>query len=180
VNLRHATDADLGNEILRRREMRENPTTEAPMPTFTLTDAEAWPPAPPVPEVERGEIATLYSLGHYDGPATGLVRWRSRIWYVRRMDRDERPRRFWLVEIPQADAAALMAWSEARVLAYGPGMAWNPDGSRRGDADGSLGSHTAPEFQAKADAWRKANPVPDLDLSGAAVVGWFCSWRDES
>jgi hypothetical protein len=33
VNLRHATDADLGNEILRRREMRENPTPQdKPMP----------------------------------------------------------------------------------------------------------------------------------------------------
>jgi hypothetical protein len=36
VNLRHATAADLGNEFLHRREMRENPTTEAPMPALPL------------------------------------------------------------------------------------------------------------------------------------------------
>jgi hypothetical protein len=36
MNLRHATDAELGNELLRRREMRENPTTEAPMPAQPL------------------------------------------------------------------------------------------------------------------------------------------------
>jgi hypothetical protein len=41
MNLRHATDAELGNELLHRREMRENFTTEAPMPATLTPEAQA-------------------------------------------------------------------------------------------------------------------------------------------
>jgi hypothetical protein len=44
---------------------------------WTFAQAQDWPGASPVPEVPRRDVETVYSFGHHDGPATGLVRARA-------------------------------------------------------------------------------------------------------
>lgn len=127
--------------------------------------------------VDRKEIETIWSLGHYDGPAVGIVRWKKdgRLYLAdcqNLHNRYENKRRFWMIDIGDESIAKLVAWSEERAKHYGNACAWTAHGQRnpavtiRGDFD-----------NLKSEAWQRNNPQPRVDWYELPVVGYFDGWR---
>lgn len=145
--------------------------------TWQHTQME-WPPEPPVPYVPREQISTLYSFGHYDGPATGLIQWNGAFWYVERFEpRDDR---FWIVQLTPAQQAAFYEYGKAWAAEFHSGMSWNPDGSRAPEhhGPGVIRDRNITSLRPGAHAAFRAKypdvPRPDDD---APVVGYFVGWR---
>lgn len=128
----------------------------------------------PGPCIPREDIETLYSLGHYDGPGSGLVRWKGDIYLADCFDMfAHQGRAFYLFKLPQERIEALLTWCRGymanRSIEHG-GIAYDPDGKRL---------QILPQVnRAAADAWRAANPCPDREPpDGAPTLGYFVHWR---
>jgi hypothetical protein len=140
---------------------------------FTYRQARSWPRIP-VPEVEREEIETMYSLTHWDGPWSGLVRWRERVYFVEAFEQGG-DRNFWLVELPEEEAAALVRRAELWAERFSSSMTWNANGTRVPFRDGNArqvwGDHP--------DHWhrffeKEAGPLSIPEE--APVIGYFREW----
>jgi hypothetical protein len=51
--------------------------------------------------VYREEVKTLYSVGHYDGPASGVAEWKGKRYFCSCPDIQRDPRIFFLIEISE-------------------------------------------------------------------------------
>ena len=148
--------------------------------TLTLDNAWLWP-EPPVPEILRRNLDTHYSLGHYDGPATGLITWQDQWCYVTAWDEISRGehRKFWVCPISGENADILLAYCKAHAAEFNS-MQWNRDGSRTNELEhGSLGAHSASNFIVRAKEWREAHPRPQIHQllpKDSPIVGWFAGW----
>lgn len=140
-------------------------------------DTQAWPNIP-VEEIEREDLATLYSFGHYDGPGTGLVRWGGACWYVSRFELHDN--RFWVIALTSEQQEYALRYGKAWAEHFHSGMTWSPEGSRAPRKDGQYALRT-PNHLTYSEDGRKAfaskfphRPTPDED---AKVVGYFNGWR---
>lgn len=145
---------------------------------MNFEDTWAWPDIP-VDEIDREEIATLYSFGHYDGPGTGLIRWKGELWYVDRFE--IRDSRYWVIRLTPEQQKYALDYGRAWADHFHSGMSWNPDGSRAPEKDGKYALRPTPNYltytdegRAAFDALYRKRPVPDND---AEVVGYFNGWR---
>ena len=53
--------------------------------------------------IDREEITTLYSVGHYDGPMTGVAEWKGKRYYCKCDDINQMDRTFLLIEIGEKE-----------------------------------------------------------------------------
>jgi len=143
---------------------------------MNYADTWAWPDIP-VDAVDREEISTLYSFGHYDGPGTGLVLWRGEHWYVARFEIGDP--RYWLIRLTpeQQQYAAWYGAEWARL--FHSGMSWNADGSRAPEVDG-IHVVRRPGYRGMDEAeyarFQAEHKVPSPS-NDAEVVGYFYGWR---
>jgi hypothetical protein len=138
-------------------------------------DTLAWPPIP-VPRIPRAEVETLYSLGHYDGPMTGLARWKGRLCYLSGFEYCG-TRCYWVIALTDEQATALLQRAERWAERYGLNMSWTPDGQAKPYARGNAINVWGPDtFD---NPWRKrfeSEVPPQPDLSGADVLGYISGW----
>lgn len=116
----------------------------------------------PGPCIPREDIETLYSLGHYDGPGSGLVRWKGDIYLAHCFDMfASQGRAFYLFKLPPERIEAILTWCKTSVGS----VAWSPDGKR---LDRSFSERVA----------RKDFSPPDREPpEGAPTLGYFIHWR---
>jgi hypothetical protein len=145
-------------------------------------DTHAWPGIP-VDEIPREEISTLYSFGHYDGPYTGLVRWKEQFWYVSRFEHRECKMdvSYWIITLTPEQQEYALAYGKAWAEHFHSGMSWNPEGSRAPERYGKYAIRPTPSYLTYTDEGRAAfdilfpkRPEPD---ENAEVVGYFDGWR---
>lgn len=137
---------------------------------------------PPVPCVPRSDVDTLYSIGHYDGPATAIVRWSGEIWYAERFDFRSigiRDRRYWLVRLTPKEQNYALRYCETWAAFFHSGHSWTATGQRVAPVLGRYGykdgNYTGiqPEGRDEFDRLFPCAPAP----SGAAdVCGYFETW----
>jgi len=145
-------------------------------------DSWAWPDIPVEP-VDRDEIETLYSLGHYDGVGTGLIRWEGRIWWADRFE--IRDRRYWIIEITPEHAERLLKRSREWESLFSSAMSWTPDGLRVPDFEGPYCTNlpfkggSEEEYQRRRKFYQEWNRENSLESppKDAKVVGYFEGWR---
>lgn len=135
----------------------------------------------PVDEISRSKIEIVFSFGHNDGPASGLVKWKDEHWYVTRLKHQDD--RFWVIRLtPEQQEYALnygRTWGEF----FHDGMSWNANGTRPND--GKLGKYSRycgiharsienlSEGYVEFDKLFNRRPEPDKN---AEVVGYFTGW----
>lgn len=132
------------------------------------------------PYIPREEIVTVWSLGHYDGPGSGLVMHKDK-WYLALCeDMQAHERIFWLVDPGVERMAELLRWAEARFAAYG-NCRWTPDGHDSPDPNhGTLGKYDSPGYDDRRAKWDAAHKHPMCLRSAEeedVVIGHFCGWR---
>lgn len=133
-----------------------------------------------VPLVPREEIATLYSFGHYDGPKTGLVRWKDELYYVFDFciaEHDDR--HYWLVRLTSAQQEYAVRYGATWQAFFTSAMAWTPEGVRQETPLGLYAvlkdkhiEHTA-EGRARFEELFRERPEPEAD---AEICGYFIGW----
>jgi hypothetical protein len=133
------------------------------------------------PYISREDIVTVWSLGHYDGPGSGLVKYKDK-WYLalcEDMMVDERI--FWLVDPGEERMKELLTWAEDRFAAYG-NCRWTPDGKDDCDENrGTLGKYGSPGYDERRTEWESTHkhPMAPRDAEpNDIVVGYFCNWRE--
>jgi len=144
-------------------------------------DTWSWPDIPVEP-IDREEIATVYSFGHYDGPGTGLILWKGEYWYVTRFEGNPRDGRYWVIQLTPEQQQYAVKYGKTWREFFHPGMSWHADGSsRRGEPDGIYAIRPTPNYLTMTDEGREkfkelfpSRPEPDED---AKVVGYFDGWR---
>jgi len=141
-------------------------------------DTWSWPDIP-VEEIDREEIATLFSFGHYDGPGTGLIRWKEQLWYVDRFELQSS--RYWVIALTPEQQDYAFRYGQAWADHFSSGMSWNPNGSRAPEKEGRYALRPTPNLLTYSDEGRQAfdslfptSPEPD---KGAEVAGYFDGWR---
>ena len=142
-------------------------------------DTYDWPPDPPVGEIDRRELSTLFSFGHYDGVGTGLVRWKDQLWYASRFEIHES--RYWLVELTAEQQAYALRYGETWAEFFHSGMSWTPEGSSAPKTEGRYAIRPHPNLLTYTDegreAFKKIFPVRPEPSEDARVVGYFNGWR---
>lgn len=141
-------------------------------------DTWTWPEIP-VEEVDREDLATLYSFGHYDGPGTGLIRWEEQLWYVSRFELESS--RYWIITLTPKEQEYALEYGKAWANHFHSGMSWNPNGARAPEKDGKYAIRPTPGHLTYTDEGHLAfqslfpkRPEPGPD---AEVVGSFTGWR---
>lgn len=126
-------------------------------------------------QIRRKDIKTKLSLGHYDGPASGIIEYNDKLYLAKSMlNHDHHPRIFLVIDIGSYNIDLLLAWSEKRYELFG-NMKWNDNGTRD---DTFKVDHMTKEFEEKAKLFRAHNKMPDCYPDyGDEVIGWFEGWR---
>ena len=135
-------------------------------------EARGWG-EPPVPQVSREELETLYSYGHYDGPYTGLIRWKGAYWFACRFSYVDY--RYWIVALTSEQQEHALRYGKAWAEAFHNGMSWNPDGTPFPPVAGKYGLFS--DYGALARGFAETygeRPEPSPE---AEVVGYFDGWR---
>lgn len=141
-------------------------------------DTWNWPEIP-VECADREDIETIYSFGHYDGPKTGLVSWKSKFYYVDRFGGDNSDNNYWLIELSDLEAEYCKLYGSEWARLFGSQMSWNPDGE---SGPFISGIHTITQTsyigydQAKYNEFRTTHPVPKPS-ENAKVAAYFIGWR---
>lgn len=142
---------------------------------MTYEETFAWP-CLPVKQVDREEVATLYSFGHHDGPATGLIWWNGEYWYVDRFEFEGQC--FWIVRLTEEQQKYALWYGTECGRQYSTSCTYNANGER---VHRVLGPHAiqngnVTRMDSTYDEFIKTNktPCPSLD---AEVVGYFKGWR---
>lgn len=143
-------------------------------------DTISWPDIP-VEEVDREELETIYSFGHYDGPGTGLIKWKEEYYWADRFEIGSD--RYWIIKISSDHAQRLLKWGQDWAHFFSSAMSWNPNGTRKPDQPGIYCTNlpfkgTQAEYERRRkfyQEWHQANPLetPPMD---AKVVGYFRGW----
>lgn len=151
-----------------------------PYKTLCRLIGKAW-----AEEIPREEIETVYVLGSYDGPGSGLVRYQppgetTKRWFLAEcleMNTTD-TRVYWVIEWPDDKVQAAIQHIEAHHLAFG-GSKCTWDGKRAGPHRvGSLGAYSSPGYNQRSDEWHKAHRPPGRSPSDEAVVlGYFYGWE---
>lgn len=147
---------------------------------MTYEDALDWPDLP-IEDVDREEIETLYSFGHYDGVGIGLIKWKERYYWAERFEIGSD--RYWIVEITEDHAQRLLKHGEEWAKLFSSAMSWYSDGTKKPYVPGLYCSDrpfygTDKEYAQRSkyyQDWHQANPLeyPSMD---AKVVGYFRMW----
>jgi len=141
-------------------------------------DTWSWPNIP-VDEVDREDIETCYSFGHYDGPGTGLILWEDQHWYVTRFEYDDA--RYWIIQLTPEEQEYALQYGKTWADFFHQGMRWNPDGSHRKQKDGLYAHRPTPNHLTMTDEGRarfkELFPKRPEPSQTAEVVGWFKGWR---
>lgn len=142
---------------------------------FTYQEARNFPQIP-VPEIERSEIETLYSFSHYDGPCTGLVRWKNRVYFVDNSSfSSSQDRMYWLVDLSDEQANNLLNLAEMYVRYFGNSMLWNPDGTRNTMRQcPAMSPEERKSFILLIDSHRHLLDLP----KDSKVLGYFLGWQN--
>jgi hypothetical protein len=135
-------------------------------------------------EVSRNRVETIWSLSHYDGPATGIVRYEGKIYFAYTEEEFlqdlHRKRVFFLVDLGDEWSEAAVDWCERRMTVAGNGMRWTPNGERYPSAYGAFGSHSSKTFSILYRIWRRENPIPNREVPrDTSIAGWFRGWKCE-
>ena len=151
------------------------------MTTTPLTYAKTrdWPEIP-VPVIPRHEVETVYSFGHYDGPRSGLVKWRDAYWYVKDFSvSDYGERYYWIITLTPKEQEYALRYGAAWAEFFSSSMSWRPDGHRMplvhgkyAEVIGKVEKHTK-EGRDLFNNEFPARPAPSED---ADVVGYIESW----
>lgn len=141
-------------------------------------DTWSWPDIP-VDEIDREEISTIYSFGHYDGPASGLILWDDQYWFVDKFEYLG-DRCFWIITLTPEQQKYALEYGKTWAHYFHSGMSWTPDGNRVPERDG-IYSFREPGYLGVTEEGRKEfkklypkRPTPDAD---AKIVGYFVGWR---
>ena len=127
-----------------------------------------------VPRIPRSEVRPLWSTGHYDGPASGIVRFRDRLHGAKALDWDWTgpSRRFFLIWMSDEEIASESEWHNWYQERCGFYTTFDVSGNRgKPKQHGVLSSwlHQDREFY---ERYCRRNFQPS-----GHVVGWFQSWR---
>ena len=141
-------------------------------------DTWSWPDIP-VDEIDREEIETIYSFGHYDGPGTGLIYYNSEHYYVNRFEiRDDR---YWIIRLTSEQQQYALDYGATWAMYFHTGMSWQPNGDKMPQNDGIYAHRPTPHYLTMTDEGKKCfnelfpkRPEPD---SEAKVVGYFTGWK---
>jgi hypothetical protein len=133
-------------------------------------DINDWPPYEDIP---RRNIETVYSFGHYDGPATGLIKWRGMYWYAHRFETFDN--RYWIIELTSEQRKYAKWYGQEWAYLFNSGMSWTPNGDHVPRKAGIY----EPNLDEHRDVYKRWNrehesPKPDPE---AEVVGYFIGWR---
>jgi len=121
-----------------------------------------------IPQIERSEISTLWSVNHYDGPATGTVEWQNKRYYaVAPHIFLYQDRVFLLIDLPDSIWKDLDKKHQAFEKYVGMHCNWTPDGQRIGKYKGN---------RTQALVYYKKYPPIRLDEKSYPVIGWFIGW----
>lgn len=145
-------------------------------------DVLAWPDIP-VEEIDRGEIETMHSLTHYDGPYDGLVRYRGKVHWATRFSYEDY--RWWVIELTDEQADAAVKRAEEWAHLFSTHCKFNPDGTRVPSVKGQYNTDrpfagTQSEYDRNSEfrkRWDEEHPIKMPDKA-ATVVGYFTSWRN--
>jgi hypothetical protein len=134
-------------------------------------------------EIYRSRVKTLWSLGHYDGPRSGLIEYNNKIYLAINesglFEEINNKRIFFIIELKQERIGALLEWCKARREVAGNHCQWSHHGEHLPPEQGSLGSHSSAHFRLKFPEWNGENPMPSyLPNDNDKVIGWFWGWKD--
>ncbi len=124
--------------------------------------------------IPRDEIETIYSLTHYDGPRTGLVKWNDKHYFTIVLD-EVYPRRYYLIDTPQEYVECILKWCHEWIKYMNSAIVWKSDGTHPLIDN----SHRPLRDSLEAVKWRKdnKNPAYFLDFNDCDVVGYFIGWH---
>lgn len=124
--------------------------------------------------IDRREIKTQYSLGHQNGPKSGIVEYEGKQYLAWCFEEIGSTRRFWVIDIGQERINQLIEYCNKRIEAFGNYILWKPEGEHFIHRHGTLGEH---ESRETTDAWNKANPHVDWHpAENDEVIGYFVGW----
>ena len=144
-------------------------------------DIWSWPEIP-VEEIDRDEIEILYSFGHYDGPGTGLIKWKQEYYYVDRLKINDD--RFWVIRLSEEQQEYALKYGEAWAEYFHTGMKWTPSGHRVEFKLGKYGFQNESKnytgiHPAASQMFRSEYPSRPAPAKDAEVVGFFVGWQIE-
>jgi hypothetical protein len=124
-------------------------------------------------EICREKISTLWSLGHYDGVAVGLVRYQDKIYLADTLlGNHVHPRIFFLIEMDQEKVNEIISWLEKRYKIAG-NMKYHPNGER----DSLDIGHGTETFRDEIEKFRREYIRPDYSPDEESrIIGWFRGW----
>lgn len=139
-------------------------------------EALRWPPQPPVPYIDRDDLETVYSFGHYDGVGSGLIQWLDCYWFVERWSISSDS--YWIVRLTPEQQAYACWYGEEWARLFHSGMSWTPDGNRVPQKDGIHAIRTGNLLTLEEPAYgefhkKYLRPKPD---DNAEVIGYFDHW----
>lgn len=147
--------------------------------TMNLEDTWSWPDIP-VDEVSREELETLFSFGHYDGPATGLIKWENQYWWAERFN-GRNDDKYWIIELTKEEQELMFFYGSEWARLFHSGMRWKPDGTRwnveaeigiYGFKDKTYTGYDQEKYKEFNDKYKRPQPKKE-----AKVIGYFTGWR---
>lgn len=147
---------------------------------FTYRDARRFSSIP-VSKISKPKIETLYSLAHLDGPMTGLVSWKGRIYYASGFESSGN-RNYWIVYLTDEQIDSLLKQAKLWAERFSNSMTWLPDGRQEPYKKGNALEVWGPET--KENRWyerflEEAPPYSYSDLLNQPVVGYMDGWPGE-
>lgn len=142
---------------------------------FSYQEAKLFPHIP-VSEIERSEIETLYSFSHYDGPCTGLVRWKNRVYFVENISHSgPYSNAYWLVELTAKHADLLLELAELYFQYFGNVILWNQDGTRNTTREcPTISLEEREAIKNLIDSQRHLFDIP----KSSKILGYFLEWQN--
>lgn len=122
-----------------------------------------------IPEYDRGEISTIFSLGSNDGPATGIISISGRMYLAETLDVRSYPRKFLILDLKDKHMDVFFNYCTWYSKYKSDGICYNWDGNR--------GSCLSTENIIISPEKDLIHPSLQIDVRYAKIIGWFSGWK---
>ena len=122
-----------------------------------------------IPEYEREQISTIFSLGSRDGPGVGIISILGKMYIAEALDLESFPRKFLILDIKSKDMNVFLNYCLWYSRYKSDGICYNWDGN-----SGACLTTENNTLELKEDL---THPLLQIDIGYAKIVGWFSGWK---